>query len=108
MLKTQITNPQREYIKVIEETLGYFDVKFEGTTRGEASAFLNKYIPYYRDVLRLKKGLLPYWTQLGNKPSHFTVIPEIMNFILVSAEAIERSYYPEMPFFEDHSWGDEW
>lgn len=108
MIKTQITQPQREYIKAVEETLWEFDVKFDGTTRQEASAFLDKYTPYYRDIRRLGRGQLPYWTQLGNKPSHFTVIPEIMHFIMEWAEELERLNDPDLHFLADHSWGDDW
>ena len=75
------TQAQLQYIEVIENALAPFGVRFTGTTKKEAQEFLMTYVPYYRDMERIDRGYPPYWTALANQPSHFKVIPEILEYI---------------------------
>lgn len=113
MIKNKVSTAQLKYIKTLQETLTEFNVKFTGTTKKEASKFIEKYAPYAKDINRLDRGYPPYHTNypvimsdgIPYKPSHFVVVPHIKNYI-------HQRYSEMMPerfgYGADHSWGDDW
>lgn len=97
-----ITKPQMNYIAGIMEELcsAGFRINFEGTTRKEASAFIEKYAYYAKDIRRIKQGKAPFWSMIVNQPPRDEILQQYMD-----AE-YDRLFIPPMDQFDYHSWGD--
>lgn len=74
-----VTPKQAAYIKAIEEALEILGVFFDGTTKQQASVFIDKYANYYRDMLRISQGKRPWWSMIANLPPK---APEIHQYFV--------------------------
>ena len=107
-----ITIPQRRFIQDIIRNITSigFDIYFSGTTRKEASAFIEKYGNYSKDVNRLRLGKMPWWSMIVNKPPrhqglHNFMIEQKIRMEIEKQQQKYNAYYDSMDY---PSWDGNW
>lgn len=101
-----VTPAQAKYIKDIEQSLEVLGVFFDGSTKKDASVFIDKYVNYHKDMQRIQQGKRPWWSMIANQPPK---APEIHDYFADAYAFHSRpSYLPEIEADDFYAYEWEW